>query len=98
MVKGNKARDDILKEIVDTILINNKIRRIDLESQTGISTVTVKKWMEIIETIQSLPKIEMTGTGKNQIIVVQAPSSEQVLAEKAVAFLSSIPIEELSEE
>jgi hypothetical protein len=87
---GNKKRAEVLDTIVDCLIINNSITKRDLVRETGLSYVTVKKWIDLIQKIQGLPELRVDG----KTVYFAMISAEDSMIENAIAFLGHTLMDE----
>ena len=98
MGKGNRDRVETLNCIYDAILIKNPITRQELVKNTGLSDITIKRWLDMIELIQEMPKISFEKKGRSTVIVMHMRSAEDALVDSAVALLGELSVQEVFEE
>jgi hypothetical protein len=83
---GNKKQTEVLDTIIDCLIINNSITRKNLIAETGLSYVTVKKWLGLIQKIQDLPRMGFDG----KFLYLDMKPVEEIRLENAIAFSEEI--------
>ena len=99
MNMGNKKQTEVLDTIIDCLIINNSITKKDLIAETGLSYVTAKKWIKLIEKIQDLPKLCFDG----KFLFLDTKPAEEVIVDNAIALFGDkleqeVPAEEIATE
>jgi hypothetical protein len=86
---GNKKQTEVLDTIIDCLIINKSITKRNLIEETGLSYVTVKKWLALIQKIQELPKLAFDG----KFLFLDMRPVEDVLMDNAIAFLGATVVD-----
>ena len=87
---GNKKRMDTLDAMIDTILLSGPIKRTKIPSATGVAMRTIDEWINIMQKIQEMPRLIVSGEGRNMTLAFDVGSAEETHLQNAVAFFNTV--------
>lgn len=78
---------EVCKSVFETLFQKNPVHKSDLRTLTGLGPSSVNKWIDLIEFIQSQPKLKIIKSGRCQMLELEKPSLEEKIDPEAIEAL-----------